>query len=125
MPTMSSAASVHSTARRFGAYARTTNLPNESAIAAMQLLLSLPAGSWAKSHYTSRRQGLTLSSIVKHNGNAHALVEGIARHRGGHLVRRPVLSAAALRLSRGREGSDQHAAIRNHGAPPVRHHEHR
>src|ERR1700675_292300 len=39
-------------------------------------------------------------------GNAHALAEGLTRHRGGCLVCGPLLPAAALSLPRGRRGCD-------------------
>src|SRR5271168_2481522 len=61
MPMISSAASAQNTARRFGAYERTTNLPNESAISLIY------RSRMGKSHYTKPRpatQGLTLSSIL-------------------------------------------------------------
>src|SRR3984957_2155523 len=145
MPMMSSAASVQSTARRFGAYDRTTSLPNESGISMVYRfhIFDLPRVKRQKPLYEAKplktgalgyrppvrlvpREAGAHVIIYSHaQWNAHALVEGIARHFSCNLVRRPVLFAAAPRLSRGREGFDQHAAFRNHGAAPVRPHDHR
>src|SRR5580658_9576907 len=100
IPKADSAARVNSTARRFGACGLTTNLSNKSAILASAPLLQ------------------------EYETLHHALAQGISCHRGDHVVRRPVLSAATLCLSRGRRGLDQHRALQGHGAPPLCHHDH-
>src|SRR5580704_12276773 len=118
MPPASSAADVHSTARRFGAYDRTTNLLNESANFATSLLMDAQGSLYEAA---TLKTALQLSSIL----SSHALAQSTARGHDRYLVRRPVLPAAPLCLSRGCERSDQHAALRDHGAAPVRHHDHR
>src|SRR5258707_12627617 len=118
MPPASSAADVHSTARRFGAYDRTTNLLNEST---NQPILLLTDAHRSLYEAATLKTALKLSSIL----SIHALAQSTARGHGRYLVRRPILLAAPLCLSRGCERSDRRAALRNHGAAPVRHHDHR
>src|ERR1700729_2118815 len=89
----SSRPSVHSTARRLGACGRTTNLLKESAISCY----IAPMEAYA--HYTNPRPLRQRSSYHLFLG-ANALAQSTARRLRGHLVRRPVLFAAALCLSR-------------------------
>src|SRR5579862_9666104 len=94
---------VHSAARRLGACGRTTNLLNASAIFAYGAPRRVGPLYEAQALKTAHQ----LSSIL----NSNALAQSTTRYFRGHLVRRPVLFAAALCLSRPSVGCDQHSAL--------------
>src|SRR5258708_35504589 len=79
MAPASSAADVHSTARRFGAYDRTTNLLNESANFATPLLTDAHRSLYEAA---TLKTALKLSSIL----STHALAKSPTRGHGGFLV---------------------------------------